>query len=149
MEEGNKEENGFEPTIVGFCCNWCSYAAADLAGISRLKYPPNIRIIRVPCTGKVDPLYILKAFELGADGVFIAGCLEGECHYLTGNLYARDRVKRLKSELEKIGLGDRLEMFFASAAMGKEFAGATTNLTDKIKKLGPNPLKPLERRNEP
>jgi F420-non-reducing hydrogenase iron-sulfur subunit len=140
MEEKNKGENGFEPKIVGFCCNWCSYAAADLAGISRLKYPPNIRIIRVPCTGKVDPLYILKAFELGADGVFIAGCMEGECHYLTGNFYARDRVERLKRDLEKVGFGGRLEMFFMSAAMGKEFAEATTDLTERIKKMGPSPL---------
>ncbi len=141
MGDKKKVEDGFEPRIVGFCCNWCSYAAADLAGISRLKYPPNVRIIRVPCTGKVDPLYILRAFELGADAVFLSGCLEGECHYLTGNLYARDRVERLKRDLEKIGLGGRLEMFFISAAMGKEFAEATTKLTERIKELGPSPLR--------
>ncbi len=141
MGDKKKGEDGFEPRIVGFCCNWCSYAAADLAGISRLKYPPNVRIIRVPCTGKVDPLYILRAFELGADAVFLSGCLEGECHYLTGNLYARDRVERLKRDLEKIGLGGRLEMFFISAAMGKEFAEATTKLTERIKELGPSPLR--------
>jgi coenzyme F420-reducing hydrogenase delta subunit len=131
----------FEPKIMGFCCNWCSYAAADLAGVSRMQYPPNIRIIRVPCTGKVDPIYILKALELGADGVFIAGCIEGECHYLTGNLYARDRVKRLKEDLETIGLGGRLEMFFISAAMGREFAKTATELTERIRSLGPNPVK--------
>ena len=94
----------------------------------------------MPCTGKVDPLYVLKAFELGADGVFIAGCMEGECHYLTGNFYARDRIDRLKGDLEKVGLGGRLEMFFISAAMGKEFATATTELTERIKKMGPSPL---------
>ncbi|HEC56991.1 MAG TPA: hydrogenase iron-sulfur subunit, partial [Candidatus Syntrophoarchaeum butanivorans] len=82
----------FEPSIVAFCCNWCSYAAADLAGVSRMKYPPNVRIIHVPCSGKVDQTYILKALEMGADGVMVTGCMEGQCHYLTGNFYTRDRV---------------------------------------------------------
>lgn len=130
----------FEPIIVSFCCNWCSYAAADLAGVSRYQYPPNIRIIRIPCSGKADPIYILKAFERGADGVLVTGCLEGECHYLTGNFYARDRVERLKRDLEKVGLGGRLEMFFMSAAMGKKFAEVATDFTERVRKLGPSPL---------
>jgi len=131
----------FEPKIVVFCCNWCSYAAADLAGVSRYQYPPNVRIVRVPCSGKVDPIYILKALEMGADAVLVTGCLEGDCHYLTGNFYARDRVEHLKEDLKKIGLDGRLEMFFASAAMGREFAEKMKEFTEKIRKLGPSPLR--------
>ncbi|OFV66468.1 MAG: methyl-viologen-reducing hydrogenase delta subunit [Candidatus Syntrophoarchaeum butanivorans] len=134
----------FEPSIVAFCCNWCSYAAADLAGVSRMKYPPNVRIIHVPCSGKVDQTYILKALEMGADGVMVTGCMEGQCHYLTGNFYTRDRVERLKRDLEKIGLGGRVDMFMMSAAMGREFAETATRFTEKIRELGPNPYKQVK-----
>ena len=131
----------FEPKIVAFCCNWCSYAAADLAGVSRMQYPSNVRIIRVPCSGKVDIMYVLKAFELGADGVFVAGCLPDQCHYLTGNFYARDRIEKLKKDLEAVGLGGRLDMYFISAAMAKEFANTCNEFTERIRKLGPSPLR--------
>jgi coenzyme F420-reducing hydrogenase delta subunit len=132
----------FEPTIVAFCCHYCSYAAADLAGTMRLQYPSNVRIIRIPCTGKVDILYLLKAFEDGADGVFVAGCEEGSCHFINGNYRAKKKVKYTKKILDQIGLGgERLEMFNLSAAMGVKFADITKEMTERIKKLGPNPIK--------
>jgi coenzyme F420-reducing hydrogenase delta subunit len=132
----------FEPKIVAFCCDWCSYAAADLAGVTRLQYPVNIKIIRIPCTGRIDPLYILKAFENGADGVYVAGCLEGECHYLTGNFRAKNRVEYTKKLLEEVGIEqERLAMYNLSASMAKEFIKITEEVVEKIKKLGPNPIK--------
>ena len=117
----------FEPIIVAFCCHYCSYAAADLAGTMRLQYPSNVRIIRIPCTGKVDILYLLKAFEDGADGVFVAGCEEGSCHFINGNYRAKKKVKYTKKILDEIGIGgERLEMFNLSAAMGVKFADIVT-----------------------
>lgn len=146
-ETGGHEEEAvvhpdFEPKIVAFCCHYCSYAAADLAGTMRLQYPSNIRIIRIPCTGKVDALYLLKAFEEGADGVFVAGCEEGSCHFLNGNIRAKKKVKYIKNLLDKIGIGgDRLEMYNLSAAMGQKFADIAREMTERIKKLGPSPIK--------
>lgn len=132
----------FEPVIVAFCCHYCAYTAADLAGTMRLQYPPNLRIIRVPCTGKVDILFLLNAFEEGADGVYVAGCLEGDCHFLKGNLRAKKRVALAKRLLEEVGIGgERLEMYNMSAAMGPLFAEVAREMTEKIKKLGPSPLK--------
>jgi coenzyme F420-reducing hydrogenase delta subunit len=132
----------FEPIIVAFCCHYCSYAAADLAGTMRLQYPANVRIIRLPCTGKVDILYLLKAFEDGADGVFVAGCEEGSCHFLNGNYRAKRKVRYTKKILDEIGLGgDRLEMYNLSAAMGTRFAEIVNEMVERIKKLGPNPIK--------
>ena len=108
-----------KPKIVAFCCNFCAFAAADLAGAMRIQYPPNVRIIRLPCTGKVDPLLLMKAFEQGADGVFVAGCLEGECHFLEGNLRAKKRVTYVKRLLEEVNIDpERLEMFNLSSAEG-------------------------------
>ena len=108
----------------------------------RLSYPPNIKIIQVPCTGKVDVLYLLKSFQCGADGVYVAGCMEGECHYLTGNLRARKRVEYAKKILDEIGIGgERLEMYNMSAAQGPRFVEIAHEMTEKIKKLGPNPIK--------
>ncbi|MBM4286734.1 MAG: hydrogenase iron-sulfur subunit [Deltaproteobacteria bacterium] len=128
----------FEPKIVVFCCQWCSYAAADLAGSMRLQYPPNIRIIKVPCTGRVDILHILKAFEYGADGVFLSGCLLGECHYVEGNYWAVNRVKRVKKILASIGVEpERVEMYFNSAGMGPQFAQCCIDFTERIRRLGP------------
>ena len=128
----------FEPTIIAFCCNHCAYAAADLAGISRMQYPPNVRIIRVPCSGKVDITYIFKAFEAGADGVFVAGCVKGTCHFVSGNLNAEVRVRFAKEILEAIGLGGgRLEMFFMSSAMAQAFVGAAEEMTERVRRLGP------------
>lgn len=128
----------FEPKITAFCCTFCAFSAADLAGSMRLQYPPNVRIVKLPCTGKVDVLYILKAFEEGADGVFVAGCLEGECHYLEGNFRAKKRVHYAKKLLEEVGIeGDRVEMYNLSSAMGGRFAEIVTEMTEKVKELGP------------
>ncbi len=135
-------EKQFEPEIVAFTCHYCAYAAADLAGTMRLQYPANIRIVKLPCSGAVDILHILKAFEHGADGVFVAGCLEGGCHFAEGNLRARKRVERTQKILDKIGLGSqRLEMFNMSSAEGPRFAEVAKEMTHKIKELGPSPLR--------
>jgi len=128
----------FEPKIVAFCCNYCAFAAADLAGAMRLQYPSNVRIVKLPCTGKVDALYLMKAFEEGADGVFVAGCLEGECHYLEGNLRARRKVEYVKRLLGEVGIEpERVEMFNLSSAMGGRFAEIVKEMTEKVKALGP------------
>jgi len=128
----------FEPKIVAYCCNFCAFAAADLAGAMRVQYPPNVRIIRLPCTGKVDAVHLIKAFEDGADGVFVAGCLEGECHFLEGNLRAKKRVAYVKRLLDEVGINpQRVEMFNLSSAMGGQFAEIVEEMTGRIKKLGP------------
>jgi F420-non-reducing hydrogenase iron-sulfur subunit len=133
--------DGFEPKIVGFCCNWCSYAGADLAGVSRMQYPPNIRIIRVMCSGRVSPVFVLKALEMRADGVLIAGCHPGDCHYMVGNYKARRRVELTKRLLEQFGMEpERLRLEWISASEGARFAKVVKDFTDKIKELGPNPL---------
>ena len=132
----------FEPEIIVFACHYCAYAAADLAGSMRLQYPTNIRMIKLPCTGKLEVIHLLKAIESGADGVYAAGCLEGECHYLKGNLWARKRVDYVKGLLVELGLcPERVEMFDMSAAMGPKFAEVATEFSERIKKLGPSPLK--------
>jgi len=131
----------FEPRIIAFCCQYCAYSAADLAGSMRLQYPPNVRIVRLMCTGKVDPVYLMKAFEEGADGVFVAGCLEGKCHFLEGNLRAKKRVRYVKKLLDEIGVGgDRLEMFNMSSGEGPKFATAAKEMTERVKQLGPSPV---------
>jgi coenzyme F420-reducing hydrogenase delta subunit len=128
----------FEPKIVAFCCNFCAFAAADLAGAMRLQYSPNVRIVKLPCTGKVDALYLLKAFEDGIDAAFVAGCLEGECHYLTGNLRARKRVSYVKRLLAEVGIEpERVDMFNLSSAMGGRFAEIVEEMTARAKELGP------------
>jgi len=138
----------FEPIIVCFACKWCSYAAADLAGVSRIQYPPNIRIIRVPCSGRVDVLHVLKAFLNGADGVIITGCLIGDCHYIDGNLKAKSRVEVMKDSLQALGINpERLEIGFASSSEGQKFAMMMTNFVERIRKLGPNPYR-LEKKRE-
>ncbi len=132
----------FEPRILAYCCKYCAYAAADLAGSMRLSYPTNIKIIQVPCTGRVDVVYLLRAIEDGADGVYVAGCMEGECHFLEGNLRARKRVNYVKSVLEEIGIEpERVEMFNLSSAMGPRFAEIAHEMTQRIKELGPSPLR--------
>jgi len=129
----------FEPQIIGFCCKYCAYAAADLAGSMRLSYPSCIKIVQVPCTGRIDVIHILKAIEEGADGVMVAGCLEGECHFLTGNLKAKKRVKYVRKILEDIGIEpERVVMFNLSSAMGPRFAEIATEMADTIKKIGPS-----------
>jgi len=131
-----------EPVILAFCCHYCAYAAADLAGSMRLQYPSNVRVLRLPCTGKLEVNYILTAFERGVDGVIVAGCLEGGCHFLEGNLRARKRVERAKKILEEIGLEpERLDMFNLSSAEGTRFAEIVTEMSSRIKQLGPSPLR--------
>jgi len=133
----------FEPTIVGFLCNWCAYAGADLAGTSRIQYPPNIRIIRVMCSGRIDPIFILEAFKNGADGVLVAGChLPSDCHYLSGNFKAQKRVILLKKMLPQLGIEpERLRLEWISASEGDKFAAVVKDMVSKLKKLGPSPLK--------
>jgi F420-non-reducing hydrogenase iron-sulfur subunit len=132
----------FEPKIVGFLCNWCSYAGADLAGVSRIQYPPNLRIIRVMCSGRVDPAFVLEAFRSGADGVLIAGCHPGDCHYIAGNYKAQRRGILLKKLLEQFGMEpQRLRIEFVSASEGAKFAAVVKEMVEDIKKLGPSPLK--------
>jgi len=131
----------FESKIVAFCCHYCAYSAADLAGSMRLQYPSNIRVIEIPCSGTIDAGVLLKTFEEGADGVFVAGCLEGDCHFLKGNYRAKKRVGYVKKILEEIGLEPgRLEMYNLSAAMGVRFAEIAKEMTERIKGLGPSPL---------
>ncbi len=128
----------FQPRIVGFLCNWCSYAGADMAGTSRITYPPNIRIIRVPCSGRVDPLLIVKSFQMGADGVLIAGCHPGDCHYTEGNYYARRRFALLHPFLDYLGIESaRFRVEWVSASEGKKWGHVVTSFTDEITKLGP------------
>ena len=133
----------FEPKIVGFLCNWCSYAGADLAGVSRFQYPPTLRIIRVMCSGRVHPSHILEAFKDGADGVLVAGCHPpNDCHYISGNLKAARRVAMLKKVLKQLGFDERrLRLEWISAAEGEKFARVITEFTRELKELGPNPNK--------
>ncbi len=134
--------NDFEPQVVAFTCHYCAYAAADLAGIMRLQYPANIKIVKLPCSGTIDVLHILRAFEQGADGILVAGCLEGGCHFAEGNLRAKKRVQRAKRILDKVGVGaGRLDMFFMSSAEGPRFAEVAREMVRRIKELGPSPVK--------
>ncbi len=135
-------ETQFEPIIVAFACHYCAYSAADVAGSMRLSYPANVKIIKVPCTGKVDTIHLMRALERGADGVLVAGCLEGDCHFKTGNLRAQKRVAYVKALLDDIGIGSqRVDMVTMSAGQGQAFAQAASEFTEKIRALGPNPIK--------
>jgi F420-non-reducing hydrogenase iron-sulfur subunit len=140
------EKEEFEPRIIGFLCNWCSYAGADLAGVSRIQYPPNIRIIRVMCSGRIDPAFILEAFKDGADGVLVAGChLPSDCHYLSGNFKALRRITLLKKVLQDFGIEpERVRLEWVSASEGDRFAVIVRDMVEEIKRLGPNPLKIME-----
>jgi len=131
----------FEPNIIGFLCNWCSYAGADLAGTSRMKYPPNIKSIRVMCSGRVDPVFILEALKKGADGVLVAGCHPGDCHYQSGNYKTNRRIKLLKKLLSEMAVNPKRVRFeYVSASEGQKFAQIVTEFVDELKKMGPNPL---------
>ena len=130
--------NDFEPKIVAFCCNWCSYAGADLAGTSRMQYPSAIRIIRVMCSGRVSPFFVLKALSVGADGVLVLGCHPGDCHYIEGNYKTMRRIPLLKKMLKQFGIEEeRVRLEWVSASEGAKFAEVTNNFTQAIKKLGP------------
>jgi coenzyme F420-reducing hydrogenase delta subunit len=131
----------FEPKIIGFLCNWCSYAGADLAGVSRIQYPSNIRVIRVMCSGRVDPVIILEMLANGADGILVTGCHPGDCHYVEGNLYEERKIKMLEKLISLTGLElGRLRLEWVSAAEGQRFAQVVTEFTEQIKKLGPSPV---------
>ena len=132
----------FEPLIIGFCCNWCSYAGADLAGVSRLQYPPNMRIVRVMCSGMVHPNLVIDALTKGADGVIICGCHIGDCHYLEGNLKAESRKDAIDLLLEDFGLEpERFRLEWVSASEGPRFAEVMRNMTETVRALGPSPYK--------
>jgi len=134
-----REENSdWEPKILAFLCNWCSYAGADLAGISRIQYPPNIRVVRVPCSGRVNPLFLIKSLQRGIDGVLVSGCHPGECHYVSGNLVARRRFTVLKDLMEYIGIEPgRLNFSWVSAAEGEKFSRVVDGVVREVKALGP------------
>ena len=135
-------EQAFEPKIIAFLCNWCTYAGADLAGTGRIQYPTNIRIIRIMCSGSLDPTYVLKVLLEGADGVLIGGCHPGDCHYISGNLKARRRLAILKSVLKDAGLEpERVWLRWISASEGAYFAQTVTEFVDHVRKLGANPLR--------
>ncbi len=135
-------DDAFEPLIVSFCCNWCSYAGADLAGVSRLQYPPNIRIVRVMCSGMVHPNLVIDALTKGADGVLICGCHPGDCHYEEGNLRAEKRAEAINLMLEDFGLEEgRFRLEWVSASEGPKFAQVAREFVSKIKELGPSPYK--------
>lgn len=134
----------FEPKIIAFLCNWCTYAGADLAGTSRIQYPPNIKIIRLMCSGSVDPIYIIKPFLEGIDGVLIGGCHPGDCHYTNGNYKARRRITILKTILSQISFDERrVWIRWISASEGKQFANIVTQMVEELKKMGPNPTRTL------
>lgn len=128
----------FEPKIIAFLCNWCSYAGADLAGTSRMQYAPNIRVIKVPCTGRLDPIFLLKAFETGADGILVSGCHPGDCHYRSGNYFARRRWMIFNDLLNFVGIEPgRIHFSWVSAAEGAKFVEVVNKVTDTVKALGP------------
>lgn len=128
----------WEPKIIAFLCHWCSYAGADLAGTSRIQYPPNIRVIRVPCSGRINPLFVIKALQMGADGVFVSGCHPGDCHYQTGNYLARRKSATLKRFLDFLGIEeDRVHFAWISAAEGAKFSEVVDEVVRAVKRLGP------------
>ncbi len=134
-------ENSYEPKVVAFACHYCAYSAADLAGSMRLEYSPNVRIVRLMCTGKVDTVHLLKAFEDGADAVYVAGCEEGSCHFQEGNLFAKQKVMQAKQLLKEVGIEpERLAMYNIAASNSVLFARAADEMTGIARKLGPNPL---------
>ena len=138
----------YQPRIVGFLCNWCSYAGADMAGTSRITYPPNIRIIRVPCSGRVDPLLIVKSFQMGADGVLVAGCHPGDCHYTEGNYYARRRFALLRPFLDYLGIEkERFRVEWVSASEGKRFSQVVSSFTEELRSWGPGKQPCCKRRS--
>ena len=138
MADEKRTDDTWEPKIVAFLCNWCSYAGADLAGVSRFQYPTNLRVIRVPCSGRVDPMYIVKALQEGVDGVLVSGCHPGDCHYISGNLLARRKFALLKNFLEYLGIEPgRVQFSWVSASEGNRFAELVTKVVEDVRQLGP------------
>jgi coenzyme F420-reducing hydrogenase delta subunit len=144
MSEAEKAAN-WEPKIVAFLCNWCSYAGADFAGVSRLQYPPNVRVIRVPCSGRINPMYILKALQNGADGVLVSGCHPGDCHYISGNFSARRKFGLFHEFVTYVGIEEeRVRFSWVSAAEGEKFSKVIKEVVEGVKKVGP--IKKLKKR---
>jgi coenzyme F420-reducing hydrogenase delta subunit len=140
-------EKAWEPKVVAFLCTWCSYAGADLAGVSRIQYPPNVRIIRVPCSGRINPIFLLRALQNGADGVLVSGCHPGDCHYISGNLAARRKFALTKELLRYVGIEpERVQFTWVSASEGGRFAAIIEKVVEQVRKLGPN--KKLVKSNE-
>ena len=136
-----KSEDSFEPKILAFSCNWCSYTSADLAGINRYTYPHNVNIVRFMCSGRIEPGLIMKAFEYGADGIIVTGCKLDECHYISGNYKAKERIETTQTLMDMIGLeSQRLAVEWLSAAEGEKFARTMSEFVEKVKSLGPNPM---------
>ncbi len=139
MAEDNKKD--WDPKIIAFLCNWCSYAGADLAGVSRMQYPPNVRIIRVPCSGRISSLHIFAALRSGADGVLVSGCHPGDCHYISGNLFARRKFSLLKKFIKHVGISpERVQFSWVSAAEGARFAGLIQKVVEDVKRIGPTQI---------
>ncbi len=137
-QHSSSQPDAFEPRIIAFLCNWCSYAGADLAGVSRLQYPPNVRVIRLPCSGRVDVGFILRALQSGIDGVLVSGCHPGDCHYQSGNYTARRRLTVLRSILEYVGIEPaRVQFSWVSASEGNKFSEVMNNVVESVKALGP------------
>ncbi len=137
-----KATAGFEPELTAFTCGYCAYMSGDTAGALRVQYPANVKVVRLPCTGKTDARYILQAFEEGADGVYVMACPIGNCHHVRGNERAKARVERTRRLLDQVGLGsERLDIFFLSGGMGESFAVAAREMTERIRKMGPSPLR--------
>jgi F420-non-reducing hydrogenase iron-sulfur subunit len=141
--------DSFEPKIVAFCCNWCSYAGADLAGTSRIQYSPNVRVIKVMCSGRVNPLFVIKALSIGADGVLVLGCHPGDCHYIEGNYKTMRRIPLLKKMLTQLGLEEeRVRLEWVSASEGARFAEVTDSFAQSIRNLGPTTLSNLKQNSK-
>ena len=137
MTEETKQD--WSPKIVAFLCNWCSYAGADLAGVSRMQYAPDIRVIRVPCSGRINPMYIISALHRGADGVLVSGCHPGDCHYISGNLVAKRKFSMLKNFLEHVGIEpERVQFSWVSASEGARFAALVEKVVEDVKRIGPS-----------
>ena len=131
-------DSSWEPKIMAFLCNWCSYAGADLAGVSRMQYPPNVRVIRVPCSGRISPLYVIKCLRDGIDGVLVSGCHPGDCHYIAGNYYARRKFAVMKTVLDFVGIEPgRVQFSWVSAGEGRKFADVVAQVTEDVRRLGP------------
>jgi F420-non-reducing hydrogenase iron-sulfur subunit len=139
MQVEGRADSAWEPKILAFLCTWCSYAGADLAGVSRIQYPPNIRIIRVPCSGRISPIFLLRALQNGADGVLVSGCHPGDCHYISGNLAARRRFALMREVLQFAGIEpERVQFTWVSASEGGRFASIIEKVVAQVQKLGPN-----------
>ncbi|MCL2339647.1 MAG: hydrogenase iron-sulfur subunit [Actinomycetia bacterium] len=136
--DGPAVAEDFQPTILAFCCHWCTYSGADLAGLSRMQYPPNVRVLRIPCSGRANPQYVISAFNKGCDGVLVCGCHPGDCHYVTGNYFAKRRLMAFKRLLEYTGLEpERFQVRWISGSEGGKFRDTVTRVTEQIRALGP------------